>query len=123
MPKCPACNSEVDSNNPALLLEDLKAAVTRVGGWGFLEGRNVGYSFLVGSNSAKIVERKTTPGYPADGYDGAWDQGTEYEASLVIEIGDSYFKKTGTGDSYGDIAWNGDLKPVKVSEKIVKVYE
>ncbi len=121
--KCPYCDSEVSETNPAIVLHQLKEAVTTNYSWSTIENWNVGRSFRVGNETAELVDKKIDPGYPANGYDGAWDQGTEFTAHLVIRFMGSYFKKTGTGDSYGEIAWDGELTPAKVTEKVVKVYE
>ncbi len=123
MEKCPYCNSDIPEDNPAILLHRVKEALTSTYSWGTMENWPVGRTFRVGSDTAELVDKKIDPGYPANGYDGAWDQGTEFTAHLVILFKGSYFKKTGTGDSYGEIAWDGDLKPAKVTEKVVKVYE
>ena len=121
--KCPYCESEIEETNPAILLFRLNEVAGSTYSWSTMENWPVGKAFRVGSEMAQLVDKKIDPGYPANGYDGAWDQGTEFTAHLVIEFKGSFFKKTGTGDSYGEIAWDGDLKPAKVTEKVVKVYE
>lgn len=104
-------------------LKAVAQAIRNMGGWGYVEDFNIGYTFQAGNYTAKIVEIKRDPGYPANGYDGAYDQGTTFESYIVVEVDNEFFKKVGTGDSYGSLNWDGDLLPVKVSEKVVKYYE
>ncbi len=123
MATCPMCNSVIANDNPALKQAALVLAVESAGGWSRFEGRSVGYTFRAGEFTCNVEALRLDPGYPKNGYDGAYEQGTDFEAHIVISVDGAYFKKTGTGDSYGDISWDGAVKSVKVSEKIVKVFE
>lgn len=51
------------------------------------------------------------------------EQGNETEVWLLFRIEDKFYKKYGTGDSYGDVDWDGPFKEVYKSEKVVTVYE
>jgi hypothetical protein len=123
MPKCPTCETELESNHPALFLAKIADFVKGYSSWSTIEDYPEGHTLRLGDLSAKLVSKKVDPGYPANGYDGAWEQGTEFTAHLVLEVNDHFFMKTGTGDSYGDISWDGDLKQVTVKERVVKYYE
>jgi hypothetical protein len=105
------------------LLVSVGKAVRSLGGWSTIESYPIGKTFLAGDYTAKVVAKVTDPGYPANGYDGAYEQGSEFETYIVLEAEGQFFKKTGTGDSYGEVSWDGDLLPATVKEKVVKVYE
>ncbi len=134
MATCPLCTSEIPNDHPALLLGTLDKTVKEMGGWDAFEGddtrwgKPVGSTFKVGSRTAKVEAKKTS--YDAGDlseyasyYDDELPQGTTFTTYVVIEIDGSYFKKTGTGDSYGRVSWDGDLNLVTPTEKLVKVYE
>lgn len=106
------------------VIKSVAKAVRAKGGWSYIENSvDVGESFTADGFTAKVVARKTDPGFPANGYDGAYEQGTEFEAFIVVEVDGKFFKKTGTGDSCGDVSWDGDLLPATQTEKVVYVYE
>ena len=128
---CPLCGSEVSPNSPALILSELLDFI-RTKGWDSLEsdsttyGYPVGKKFTVGARSAMVVAKKIkydVGDLDADYYGGELPQGTTYETYIVIQVDEGFFKKTGTGDSYGDISWDGELKIVEPKEKVIKVYE
>lgn len=123
MATCPMCNSEIANDNPALKQAALLSVVESQGGWSRFEGRSVGYTFLAGGFHCTVEALKLDPGYPKNGYDGAYEQGTDFEAYVVISVEGTYFKKTGTGDSYAEISWDGQVKQAKVTEKVVRVFE
>lgn len=50
-------------------------------------------------------------------------QGDTFEAFVVFKVGDFFYKKSGTGDSYGDVSWDGDFGPVKLQVRTVQVYD
>lgn len=120
---CPMCNSVIENDNPALKQVALVAAVENKGGWSYLASRNPGLTFSANGFTVKLEKVKDTPGYPKNGWDGAYEQGETYEAHLVFSVEGTYFKKIGTGDSYGKISWDGELKQVQAKEMIVKVFE
>jgi len=130
---CPLCNSEIPSDHPAFLLTELSAWVTKQGGWSIFESDNtrygypVGRAFDMGGRKATVVARKTSYDSgdidAAGFYDGELPQGTTFSVYVVIKVGDSFFKKTGTGDSYGEISWDGDLLPVTPKQKVIDVFE
>lgn len=123
MATCPMCDSEIADNNRALKQVSLEETVSRLGGWSSFESCNVGYPFTAGPYKAKLEAAKLDPGYPPHTYDGSYEQGETFEAHIVIEVEGDYFKKTGTGDSYGEINWDGSVKPVVATTKLVKVFE
>jgi hypothetical protein len=117
------CDSTIENDNPALKQAALEQFADKITSWNVLANRPVGYTFKADPFMCNIEATKLDPGYPANGYDGAYEQGSEFEAFVVISVEGTYFKKTGIGDSYGDVTWDGPLKKVSVKEKIVKVFE
>lgn len=61
-----------------------------------------------------------------DDYYGEFSQGHEGDLYIIFEHkGTRYFKKSGTGDSYGSHSWDGPVVEVfpKEVQRIVYVYE
>jgi hypothetical protein len=127
--KCPYCNSEIEDSNPVLALEAIKNYVENSGGWHIFESSKlgVGSELPIGQFALKVVASKTSydPGEidRSSYYDSELPQGTTFEVYVVLSYRDGFFKKTGTGDSYGEITWDGELRPVTLKTKIVEVYD
>lgn len=60
-----------------------------------------------------------------DDYYGEFSQGHEGELYIVFNYETQYFKKTGTGDSYGNHSWDGPVVEVfpKEIQRVVYIYE
>ena len=130
--QCPLCKSEIPEDSPAFALDELATWVREKGGWSILEtdhpkyGYPVGKSFDINGNSAEIVAKKVIydsgdidrSGY----YDNELPQGTTFEVYIVVKFRNGFLKKSGTGDSYGEISWDGELLPVVPSVKTIEVY-
>lgn len=124
MAVCPYCESIIAEDNKSLKLLALTEAVAKMpGSWTKLESTYNGYTFSAGRFDAVVREIKNNPGYPKNTYDDTYEQGSTYEAHIIVEIGGIFYKKTGTGDSYGEINWDGPVTEVKMTEKIVQVFE
>ncbi len=131
MRNCPTCNSVLPEDHSAFDLEAIQNYVKSNYGWHVFENHThkEGTTFtLPNGKSATIVKSKTSydkGDIDVEGYYGesALPQGSTFEAFIVFKVGDSYFRKTGTGDSYGDVTWDGDLTPVRAREKTVLVFE
>lgn len=54
---------------------------------------------------------------------GELPQGTTFEAYKIYKLGSRYFKKTGSGDSYGEVTWDGPFAEVKAVPQSVVTYE
>jgi hypothetical protein len=127
--KCPYCNSEIEDSNPVLALEAIKTYVEQKGGWSIFESAryDVGTELPMGEVTGRIVASKTSydPGEidRSSYYDSELPQGTTFEVYVVLSYRDGFFKKTGTGDSYGEITWDGELRPVTLKTKVVEVYD
>lgn len=130
MNKCPYCNSEVDESNSVFILPALLKYIKKYG-WGMFESDHsypVGKQFTFDGYSATIAAKKISYDsgeVDVSDYNGdsALPQGSTYNAYIVFKVGNNYFKKTGTGDSYGDVSWDGDLIPVQVKTKTIEVFE
>lgn len=133
MVKCPYCASEITENNPVLAIQALRKWVEAKGGWDIFESDNSSYgfpvekTFTVGNSLARVAAKKVTYDSGEIDRDGYYDselpQGTTFNTFVVIEYAGSFFRKTGTGDSYNDISWNGELLPVVPKVKTIEVYE
>ncbi len=132
--ECPYCRSEVLTDNPVFHLTRLRKWVEKNGGWGIFEyppgatyhnAYPKGKQFTIEGWTAEVVDSKIKydSGDISDYYDGDLPQGTTFEVFVVVKVGEGFFKKTGTGDSYGAISWDGDLLPVVPKVKTVEVYE
>lgn len=132
MDKCPYCSNTIDPNNPVIALEALREYVESQGSWNMFETRDLvdGLSFTNSSGRAfdiNVVDKKTSYDkgdldYDHHFYDGL-PQGTEFTTYIIFEWNGHYFKITGTGDSYGDIDWNSDLRVVFPKKEIRLVFE
>ena len=123
MAHCPTCNSELADNHPALMLKSLLEYVEDSGGWTLFDGFDVG-DRIPGFPEVEIVGLKTTydsGDINTDDYYGEspLPQGAEFQTYVVFKIGELFYKKTGTGDSYGDVDWNGDIRQVEAKPKTV----
>jgi hypothetical protein len=131
MPACPTCNTELTNDHPALVLEALLTWIDTNGGWDLFDSED----YSVGDDlrmpdtnenkvTVEIVALKTTydsGDVDVDAYYGesALPQGSEFDTYVVFKIGELFFKKTGTGDSYGRVSWDGDLRQVEATTKTV----
>jgi hypothetical protein len=131
MTQCPFCHSEVDANNPIHSIVALRKWVENEGGWSIFEsdsetyGYPVGKTFLVSGGEAKVAAKKVS--YDSGDIDTSYydelPQGTTFDTYVVIEYSGNFYKKSGSGDSYGEISWDGELLPVVPKVKTVQVYE
>jgi hypothetical protein len=129
MAHCPTCNSELDNNHPALVVQSLLNWVQAQGGWETVANRLHEGKILALGDGSQIVETVSVKNTydtgdinPDDYYgESPLPQGAEFETYVVFKIGELFYKKTGTGDSYGDVNWNGDLRQVEA--KPVTVWE
>lgn len=141
MNECPLCKTELPNDHPALNLVALETYVKSKGGWEVFESNHVNYGYPEGKSfsiapktgtfgnkilEGKIVAKKIkydSGDIERDYYDGDLPQGTTFETYIVVEIEGAFYKKTGTGDSYGEVSWDGDLKIVTPTEKVIRVFE
>lgn len=127
MAHCPTCNTELPENHPALTLEKLLAWVEVNGGWeGAVPRLRLGKTLALGDGSAivEVVAYKSTydsGDIDVENYYGesALPQGSEFEGYIIFKIGEIFYKKTGRGDSYGEVDWDGDIKQVQAFQKTV----
>lgn len=132
MAECSYCGSEVEETNQVFTADAINRAEVY---WHHFENERGSYVYPVGSfieidgvGRAEVVAKKLRADvseFEEGYYEGGTSlpQGTTFQAYVVLKVGDHFFKKTGTGDSYSDITWTGDVRPVKAKEKTVTVYE
>lgn len=73
--------------------------------------------------TALLVSKKTsidTGDIDPDHFYGEYPQDSSFDMWLVLRIGDSFFKISGYGDSYGHVSW-GNFKVKKVTPEISTV--
>lgn len=125
MTNCPMCFSEISDDNPAVIAAMIEAAGLdwEDFGPGRWKGHGVGDTFAItGVGSAEVVSVKLYNG-PPGWSTGELPQGTEFDTHVVLKVGEHFFRKTGKGDSYNEITWNGTVLPVKATVKTVTVYD
>lgn len=131
MRNCPTCNTPLPEDHSAFDLNSILDFVKKEGGWHRFEDgayNQIKTFTLANGKMANVVASKTSydkGDIEPEGYYGesALPQGSTFETFVVIQVGGAYFKKTGTGDSYGEVSWDGDLVAVKAREKTVLVFE
>jgi hypothetical protein len=121
---CPTCRTELEPGSPSAIGVALKNHIESNGGWdqGFTED----HKYRFDTYTADIVKVKDSWGDPnSDRYEdySYIHQGDTFEAFVVFRVGDFFFKKTGQGDSYGEVDWDGDFTPVTMKVKTIEVYE
>lgn len=130
---CEMCGTELEAGSSgavAVLLEK------NIDNWVKFEsddvrwGQPVGSSFAVPGIGTVIVESKKIKPTMEDladnfGYmeEDSYPQGTEFQVYVILRVGDSFYKKTGSADSYGDITWQGVVKPTKAKQVTVTAWE
>jgi hypothetical protein len=116
---CTVCESELEPGSVGALAVQLFDAVSDRW-YSFNEGDKVPFAGGV----AEVV--KVRDGWSDS--DGDIDysytrQGQTFEAYVVFKVGEYFFRKEGTGDSYGEVSWDGNYGPVQMKSKTVTVYE
>lgn len=121
--KCPTCNSELPDNHPALTLQSLLNYIENSGGWYIFNSYSVGdkVSKFDDVEIAAIKTMYETGDVDVESYYGesALPQGSEFETYIVFKVGEFFYKKTGRGDSYGEVEWDGDIKQVEAVAKTI----
>ena len=125
MASCPMCFTEVPEDSPAIVAGKITEA--RLDWNDFGPGRwksyHVGDKFtILGVGTAEVASVKLYDG-PPGWSDGELPQGTEFDAHVVLKVGEHYYRVTGRGDSYNDVTWSNIVLPVKATPKTVTVYE
>jgi hypothetical protein len=123
MYNCPTCNTELPSDHPARAVGAILNFV-KDNSWTVFDNYKEGQRVPISGFDISIAAIKTTydtGDVDVESYYGesALPQGSEFEAFIVFKVGDSYYKKTGTGDSYGDVDWDGDLRQVTATPKTI----
>lgn len=128
---CSLCNTPLPSDHSAVILNLLKEKVANLGGWYiFEEDYPVGATFQLENNMVvKVFSKKesyVTGDISQGGYysgDSPLMQGDTFNTCIIFEVNGNYFRKTGSGDSYGEATWDGDFTIVKPKEVTTLVFE
>ncbi len=128
MQKCQYCQSELPDNHPAFIAKELNSTLN----WTSIEsdsnynGYPVGKIFMSGKYTIEVMAKKLKPELDEleDGYseEGAYPQGTTYNAYIVIKADNNFFRKDGTADSWGEISWDSALRTVTPTTKTITEY-
>lgn len=106
---CYACGHPVN--------EELRALDDRIN-WSLAEDTRIGSkvrNYYGSSDDVVVVDKQTT---------AVESQGDDNQSVwIVVKVDGRFYKKHGTGDSYGEVSWNGFLKEVFPKEKTVVAYE
>lgn len=132
--ECKYCGSILPDSHPAVIAQLIEDSVKD---WSKFESDHERFGYPVGSvvnvpgiNGQVFVESKKirptlediSEGYGHYG-ESEYPQGTEYSTYIIFRHGDSFFKKTGSGDSYGEITWSGPVRVTKPKEITVTSWE
>jgi len=112
--KCPHCNNEITT--PELIEQAILKSQTYYDIW---DGLSLGTSFTAvgakGSWEVTLVE-KVSPQF--DSYGDSFG-----DVSMVFEVDERFYMKTGTTDSYGEPQWNNNFKEVAPKSVVMTKYE
>lgn len=134
MQNCPYCQNAIEPTNPVLLVDKIEKALKNE--WHFAEEDSQAYYWawpvgkkfdISGVGEAEVVAKKIKADaseFETGYYDGGSElpQGTTFETYVVLKVGEHFFKKTGHGDSYSEVVWNGPLRPVTPKTETRVVY-
>lgn len=110
----------MNSSCPKCDAEDL---ILTEGTWEWWSNQLTGYMTEVEGHHVALLEIQLADRpYDDSYYDSGYPQGYEGEAFLIFRVGDNYFKKFGTCDSYGTVEWGGKFKQVFAESRNVLVF-
>lgn len=120
---CPTCQSMLDDNTAgAIAVKLLTHIESSWSGWD--ADWEKGQHYRAGDIDAEIVSVKDSWVDELDSDTSAYaHQGETFEAHIIFKVGEYFFKKAGTGDSYGEVSWNGPFRAVAAKAKTITVYE
>jgi hypothetical protein len=118
---CTVCKSNLAEGSEGATAVELMRFVESNYGWDNFDENE---TFMMHGQEGKVVKARKSWNDSGTGDDYSYlHQGDTFEAFLVFKVGDFFFKKTGTGDSYGEVRWDGDFGPVEMKSKTVTVYD
>ena len=120
---CVTCGTNLEPGSAGAIAVKIQEHADANYGWNYFDE---GDTFTIEGQKAEVVKvRKSwNDGEEEDDVDYAYArQGLTFDAFIVVKVGDLFFKKSGTGDSYGGVSWDGDFGQVQMKSKQVTVYE
>lgn len=126
---CPMCENPIPSDHAAALYTPVKEKVEKLGGWQIFESDYAVGDFFTLDDGIVVLVHDAKPTYNSgditpDGYgESPLSQGDTFATFVILNVAGSYFRKTGSGDSYGDVTWDGDFTIVKPKEITTLVFE
>lgn len=119
---CITCGTDLEPGSVGAIAVKVKQYADSNYGWGYFDE---GDTFTIDGQKAEVVKvRKAWNDGGDDSEDYSYArQGQTFDAFVVVKVGDLFFRKSGTGDSYGEVSWDGDFGPVQMKSKQVTVYE
>lgn len=126
MPRCLLCGSDISQNPAALLAAQVTAAVDAARyptpNWYDISRKKEGDAFTIGQLGTFTLIAKA-------GFDYNEEQGEDDRHAFVIishtpqsNSTPILLRKDGSVDSYGEVTWNGIMRPVKARETVVTTY-
>lgn len=61
--------------------------------------------------------------YRTDQYTDSYGERVEQEVSMVFKFDGEAYKVNGYADSYGSVEWDGPIRKVKPTTKVIEVWE
>ena len=117
--KCTLCASEISPGSVGEISLLLKRHLDSR-----YEAERVGYKFNFNGYTAEIVKVKDSWDDGLESETSSYaHQGETFEAYIIYKVNDFFFKKAGTGDSYGEVSWDGGFGPVEAKPRVITVYE
>lgn len=122
---CPLCKTVLEDGSEGDIAVRLQRSIEDTGGWDRYPAFKLGMHYMIdGKYDAEIVAIKDSWDDGLDSDTSAYShQGDVFEAFIIFKVDDFFYRKTGSGDSYGEVSWDGTFGPVRVQKKIVEVYE
>ncbi len=112
--RCPSCRQTVPTDHAVIINKQIEA---RWDSWERIAKLVLNTTFNVqGVGDVTLRQRETN-------WDASYGEGEYSPISLVVQIGERYFRKYGTTDSYSEQKWEGTMIEVFPRQEILTRYE
>lgn len=128
---CPVCRQTISDPMSAVLVGEKLREIGAWDEWAYYGGPEAPSGYYrdrfrmatFAGHPVLVRSVRTTPADVSATYYSEYPQGTTFQAYVLFQIGDRFYRAIGEGDSYGDINWQHHLTEVEAREKTVTVYE